>query len=92
VFAEPVLPGWHVGYANAPAEGFAPGAMKLVRGKIPAGSPARSTRNGPAHFKHGDAYATHWFDGDGMVSASPSVMARRFIPASSSTRRNVVSK
>ncbi len=30
VLAEPTLPGWHVGYANAPSEGFAPAEMKLV--------------------------------------------------------------
>lgn len=67
VLAEPTLPGWHVGYANAPSEGFAPSAMKLVRGKIPAGLTGTLYRNGPAWFKHGDQYATHWFDGDGMV-------------------------
>ena len=65
--AEPTLPGWHVGYANAPAAGFAPGPMQLVRGKAPAGLTGTLYRNGPAHFKHGDTYATHWFDGDGMV-------------------------
>ena len=65
--AEPVLPGWHVGYANAPAAGFPPAPMKLVSGKPPAGLAGTLYRNGPAWFKHGDAYATHWFDGDGMV-------------------------
>ncbi|RYG96548.1 MAG: carotenoid oxygenase, partial [Alphaproteobacteria bacterium] len=67
VLAEPTLPGWHVGYANAPSEGFAPAPMKLVRGKIPAGLTGTLYRNGPAWFQHGDQYATHWFDGDGMV-------------------------
>ena len=67
VFAEPTLPGWHVGYANAPAAGYPQAAMTLVKGKAPAGLAGTLYRNGPAHFKHGDAYATHWFDGDGMV-------------------------
>ncbi len=67
VFAEPTLPGWHVGYANAPAAGYPQAAMKLVRGKAPAGLAGTLYRNGPAHFRHGDAFATHWFDGDGMV-------------------------
>jgi carotenoid cleavage dioxygenase-like enzyme len=66
-FAEPVLPGWHVGYANGPASGFPQAPMKLVSGKAPAGLTGTLYRNGPAHFRHGDAYATHWFDGDGMV-------------------------
>ncbi len=67
VFAEPALPGWHVGYENAPAQGFPQAAMTLVSGKAPAGLTGTLYRNGPAHFRHGDAYATHWFDGDGMV-------------------------
>ncbi len=67
VFAEPTLPGWHVGYTNAPAAGYPQAEMKLVRGKAPAGLAGTLYRNGPAHFKHGDKYATHWFDGDGMV-------------------------
>lgn len=67
VFAEPTLPGWHVGYANAPASGYPQAPMTLVRGKTPAGLAGTLYRNGPAHFKHGDQYATHWFDGDGMV-------------------------
>lgn len=67
VLAEPTLPGWHVGYANAPSEGFAPAEMKLVRGKVPASLKGTLYRNGPAWFQHGDQYATHWFDGDGMV-------------------------
>ncbi len=60
-------PPWHVGYATAPAQGFGPGPMRLVSGKAPAGLAGALYRNGPAHFRHGDAYATHWFDGDGMV-------------------------
>ncbi|MEZ6028644.1 MAG: carotenoid oxygenase family protein [Hyphomonadaceae bacterium] len=65
--AEPTLPGWHVGYANAPADGFPQAAMTLVKGKAPAGLSGALYRNGPAWFRHGDQYATHWFDGDGMV-------------------------
>lgn len=65
--AEPTLPGWHVGYANAPADGFPQAAMTLVKGKAPAGLTGALYRNGPAWSRHGDQYATHWFDGDGMV-------------------------
>jgi len=67
VFAEETMPDWHVGYQTAPAAGFGPAPMRLVSGKAPAGLAGTLYRNGPAHFKHGDAYATHWFDGDGMV-------------------------
>ncbi len=65
--AETTMPDWHIGYETAPAVGFGPGPMRLVSGKAPAGLTGTLYRNGPAHFKHGDAYATHWFDGDGMV-------------------------
>ena len=67
VFAEETMPDWHVGYQTAPAAGFGPASMRLVSGKAPAGLTGTLYRNGPAHFKHGDAYATHWFDGDGMM-------------------------
>jgi len=66
-FARNEMPPWHVGYATAPAQGFGPGPMRLVSGKAPAGLAGTLYRNGPAHFQHGEAYATHWFDGDGMV-------------------------
>jgi carotenoid cleavage dioxygenase-like enzyme len=66
-FAEGKMPDWHIGYETAPAKGFGPAAMRLVSGKAPAGLTGTLYRNGPAHFKHGDDYATHWFDGDGMV-------------------------
>jgi all-trans-8'-apo-beta-carotenal 15,15'-oxygenase len=66
-FANGEMPGWHVGYATAPAKGFGPAPMRLVSGKAPADLAGTLYRNGPAHFQHGDAYATHWFDGDGMV-------------------------
>ena len=67
VFADQTMPDWHIGYETAPAQGFGPSAMRLVSGKAPAGLNGTLYRNGPAHFKHGDAYATHWFDGDGMM-------------------------
>lgn len=67
MFAEETMPDWHVGYETAPAKGFGPAPMRLVSGKAPADLAGALYRNGPAHFKHGDAYATHWFDGDGMV-------------------------
>jgi all-trans-8'-apo-beta-carotenal 15,15'-oxygenase len=67
VFADETMPDWHIGYETAPAAGFGPAPMRLVSGKAPAGLTGTLYRNGPAHFKHGDAYATHWFDGDGMM-------------------------
>jgi carotenoid cleavage dioxygenase-like enzyme len=66
-FGQSGMPDWHLGYATPPAKGFGPGPMKLVSGKAPAGLAGTLYRNGPAQFKHGDTYATHWFDGDGMV-------------------------
>jgi carotenoid cleavage dioxygenase-like enzyme len=66
-FAQSAMPGWHVGYATAPAAGFGPGPMRLVSGKAPTTLAGTLYRNGPAQFRHGEAYATHWFDGDGMV-------------------------
>lgn len=84
VLAEPALPGWHVGYENAPAQGFAPAEMKLVSGRAPAGLSGTLYRNGPAWFRHGDQYAQHWFDGDGMVQriaigAGKAVHSGRFV-------------
>lgn len=60
-------PAWHVGYRTAPAEGFKPAPMRLVSGKAPAGLSGVLYRNGPAQFRHGSDYASHWFDGDGLV-------------------------
>ncbi len=65
--AEPGMPDWHIGYQNAPAGGFDPAPMRLVYGKAPSGLSGSLYRNGPAQFRYGDAYASHWFDGDGMV-------------------------
>lgn len=66
-FAEPEMPGWHLGYTTAPAKGLGPSPMRLVSGKAPAGLEGALYRNGPAQFRYGDAFASHWFDGDGMV-------------------------
>jgi carotenoid cleavage dioxygenase-like enzyme len=61
------MPAWHAGYATAPAEGFAPRAMKLVQGQVPRGLAGTLYRNGPAQMSYGDDFASHWFDGDGMI-------------------------
>ena len=34
MFAEPTLPGWHVGYANAPAAGYPQAPMTLAAGEM----------------------------------------------------------
>lgn len=58
---------WHLGYQNAPAGGFDPAPMQLVYGKAPADLKGAMYRNGPAQFQYGDDYASHWFDGDGLI-------------------------
>lgn len=63
----PKMPDWHLGYQNAPAGGFEPAAMKLVYGKAPEGLKGALYRNGPATMQYGDQYASHWFDGDGLI-------------------------
>jgi len=65
-FAEPMAD-WRQGYATPPARGFDPAAMKLVRGRAPRGLSGALYRNGPAQLQYGSAYASHWFDGDGLV-------------------------
>lgn len=60
-------PPWHLGYQNAPVGGFDPAPMQLVFGKAPADLKGALYRNGPAQFRYGDDYASHWFDGDGLV-------------------------
>lgn len=66
--AAPGRPDWHLGYTSAPAGGFDPAPMRLVYGKAPAGLEGTLYRNGPAQFLYGrDDYASHWFDGDGMI-------------------------
>ncbi|MDJ0922387.1 MAG: carotenoid oxygenase family protein [Henriciella sp.] len=61
------LPDWHVGYRNAPVNGFDPAPMQLVFGKAPSGLSGSLYRNGPAQLHHGKTPASHWFDGDGLV-------------------------
>lgn len=61
------MPDWHLGYRNAPAGGFDPAPMKLAYGKPPADLSGSFYRNGPAQMQYGDDYASHWFDGDGLI-------------------------
>lgn len=61
------MPDWQIGYRTAPAEGFAPAKMKTVFGKAPSDLSGTLYRNGPGQFQYGDSFASHWFDGDGMV-------------------------
>ncbi len=61
------LPDWQIGYRTAPAEGFGPATMKRVSGKAPADLNGTLFRNGPGQFQYGDTFASHWFDGDGMI-------------------------
>ncbi len=58
---------WRDGFANAPAQGFAPSRMRLVSGKAPTNLSGNFYRNGPAQLHYGFAHAEHWFDGDGMI-------------------------
>ncbi len=66
-FAEKSMPAWHAGYRTAPANGFGPAPMRLVSGKPPQGLAGALYRNGPAQMHYGETFASHWFDGDGMV-------------------------
>ncbi len=66
-FADTKPAAWTLGYTTAPAQGFGPSSMKLVSGKAPAGLQGALYRNGPSQFRYGDSFASHWFDGDGMV-------------------------
>lgn len=73
-YANPLLgpsqsgPNWQIGYSNMPVEGFSPTPMQCVYGKPPTGLMGNLYRNGPAQFKYGaNTYASHLFDGDGMV-------------------------
>ncbi len=59
--------GWQIGYQNAPAAGYGSTTLKRVYGKAPSGLSGSLYRNGPAQFRYGDQYASHWFDGDGLV-------------------------
>jgi len=60
-------PDWHLGYKNAPSNGFDPSPMRLAYGKAPADLNGSFYRNGPAQMQYGDQYASHWFDGDGLI-------------------------
>jgi len=66
-FAQSGMPPWHLGYATPPAKGFGPAPMRLISGRAPQGLAGALYRNGPAQMQYGSAYASHWFDGDGMV-------------------------
>ncbi len=65
--AAPGMPDWHLGYRSAPAGGFDPAPMTLAFGKVPADLKGSLYRNGPAQMQYGDEYASHWFDGDGLI-------------------------
>lgn len=58
---------WSPGLDNAPAEGFAEAAMRLVHGRAPSGLAGAHYRNGPGWFRYADSATGHWFDGDGFV-------------------------
>ncbi|MEM9938405.1 MAG: carotenoid oxygenase family protein [Pseudomonadota bacterium] len=60
-------PDWHLGYRNAPVNGFDPSPMQLVFGTPPKDLSGALYRNGPAQLQHGEDYASHWFDGDGLI-------------------------
>ncbi len=63
----PGMPDWHLGYKNAPPAGFDPSPMTLALGAVPADLKGSFYRNGPAQMQYGDQYASHWFDGDGLI-------------------------
>ncbi len=48
---------------------IAPQAMRLVRGRAPAGLAGTLFRNGPGKFRRSGGSASHWFDGDGLMRA-----------------------
>jgi carotenoid cleavage dioxygenase-like enzyme len=49
------------------AKGFAPTALSVLSGAIPAGLRGSLYRNGPARLERGKTKVAHWFDGDGAV-------------------------
>jgi carotenoid cleavage dioxygenase-like enzyme len=54
--------------ATADVEGdLAPRALRLTRGRPPAGLQGSLYRNGPAKFRRPGRSAGHWFDGDGLI-------------------------
>lgn len=58
---------WGLGVENAPAEGYAPAAMRLVQGRAPRGLAGSLYRNGPGWFRYPSSSTGHWFDGDGFI-------------------------
>jgi all-trans-8'-apo-beta-carotenal 15,15'-oxygenase len=69
----------------------APQALRLVRGRAPAGLEGTLFRNGPAKFRRAGGSATHWFDGDGLmrrfdISGGQATLRARF--ADTPKRRN----
>ena len=61
-----VEPDWGLVTADIDAD-VAPAAMRLIRGRAPAGLSGTLYRNGPARFRRPGRSAAHWFDGDGLV-------------------------
>lgn len=57
---------WGLATADIEAD-VAPTAMRLIRGRAPAGLEGALYRNGPAKFRRPGRSAAHWFDGDGLV-------------------------
>ena len=57
---------WSLATADVEAD-LAPRALRLVRGRAPAGLAGSLYRNGPAKFRRPGRSATHWFDGDGLI-------------------------
>ena len=57
---------WSLATADVEAD-LAPRALRLLRGRAPAGLAGSLYRNGPAKFRRPGRSATHWFDGDGLI-------------------------
>jgi carotenoid cleavage dioxygenase-like enzyme len=57
---------WSLATADVEAD-LAPRALRLVRGRAPAGLAGSLYRNGPAKFRRPGRSAGHWFDGDGLI-------------------------
>lgn len=51
------------------AKGFAPTALPILSGNIPAGLRGSLYRNGPGRLERGGMRVAHWFDGDGAILA-----------------------
>ena len=61
------MPAWHLGYRTVTVGGFDPAPMRRIYGRPPGDLQGSFYRNGPAQFQYGDQYASHWFDGDGLI-------------------------